>query len=198
MEMPRVTNRCSPMLPSLLLAGAGILTAAHAFAQDPCRVLAQEQTLQVSTDGQLVPLPFGGCWYPERPADGLPPGFAGMNGELLGKIALSFRPSQVVIANRFGDMRRTAIENQMSPIGRTLRPAGVSFAYWEARTLVLRTIGFEHNTVDITERISLKDPDTLEYALHVVRRSEPKAPLAIRVVYHRDVSDTAGAQPCSP
>jgi hypothetical protein len=198
MEMPTVTNRCSTMLPSLLLACLASLTAAHAFAQDPCRVLAQEQTLRTSTDGTLVPLPFGGCWYPERPADGLPPEFAGMNGELLGKIALSFRPSQVVIANSAGDMRRTEIQNEMSPIDRTLKPAGASFAYWEARTLVLRTIGLEQNTVDITERISLKDPDTLEYALHVVRRSQPKAALAIRVLYHRDVSDNVGTQPCSP
>ena len=196
MAMPAPKSRFPTALAALLLACTGTAGAANVLAGDPCQTLTEYQSPQVTQHGHSTPLKFAGCWYPEASADALPMGYSGVNGELLGKIAMSFEDGNVLIANSAGNLRRLAIVRLSWPNSFEANPGSPSFAYWEAQTLVVRTSGLEGNTVHITERISLTAADTLEYALHVVTLSRPTSPVTVRIIYHRNAIDSSGTRPC--
>lgn len=181
-----------------LITIAALLLAANAHAQDPCEQRSdQDPSLQVLSHGIRVPLNFRGCWQPENVDDVDSGTLAGINGELLGRIALSFNHGRVSIANREGSVRSLDVITGYSPTHTDAAQGAPAFAYWEDQTLVLRTIGLERNTVTVTERISLKNSDTLEYAMHVVTLSQPKTPLTIKILYHRAPARNQGSLPCS-
>jgi hypothetical protein len=184
--------------PQALIATAALLLGANAHAQDPCSPgSSQDPSLQVLSHGIKVPLKFGGCWQPEGAGEGELQAFAGVNGELRGRIALSFGSGRVNIANRDGEVRSLDLIPGYSPTQPAAAHSAPTFAYWEDQTLVLRTSGLASNTVTVTERISLKNPDTIEYAMHVVTVSQPKTPLTIKVLYHRTPAGNEGSLPCS-
>jgi hypothetical protein len=196
MDMLRLRTHRSAL--QALIATAAMLLAAGAHAQDPCaQGTSQDPSLQVLSHGVKVPLEFGGCWQPESSNEAELSAFAGVNGELRGRIALSFASGQVSIANRDGEVRSLEVIPGYSPLQTAAAHDAPTFAYWEDQTLVLRTSGLERNTVTVTERISLKSPDTIEYAIHVVTLSQPKTPLTIRVLYHRAAAGNEGSLPCS-
>lgn len=180
-----------------LIAMAALWFTATAHAQDPCETgFTQDPALQALSRGIKVPLRFGGCWEPEAadPADR--EAFAGINGELLGTIAVSIEQGKVTLTNNHGAARSLDIVSGYSPTYTAPAHNAETFAYWEDQTLVLRTNGIEHNTVTVTERISLKGSDTMEYAIHVVPLSQPHSPLTIKIRYHRTAS-IGGSLPCS-
>jgi hypothetical protein len=196
MDVLRFGIRRSALL--VLLSAAAILLAANAHAQDPCdHGSDQKPALQVISGGILVPLKFDGCWQPESVNEGDSGVFAGINGELLGRIVLSFTNGRVNIANREGSVRSLDLVTNYSPTHTAAAQGAPAFAYWENQTLVLRTLGLERNTVTVTERISLLDSDTMEYAMHVVTLSQPRTPVTIRIVYHRAPARNQGSLPCS-
>jgi hypothetical protein len=181
-----------------VIATAAILLGATAHAQDPCEQgSTQDPTLQVLSQGIRVPLKFGGCWQPESVDEGDSEAFAGINGELLGRIVLSFTHGRVSIANREGSVRSLDVITGYSPTHTAAAQGAAAFAYWEDQTLVLRTNGLERNTVTVTERISLKNSDTMEYAMHVVTLSQPSTPITIKILYHRAAARNNGSLPCS-
>jgi hypothetical protein len=196
MAMPAPKSRFPTALAALLLACTGTARAANALAGDPCQTLTRYQSPQVIQHGQSTPLKFAGCWYPEQSAEDSPMGYSGVNGELLGRIAVTFEAGEVLIANSAGNLRRLGIVSPSWSNSFEANQGSPSFAYWEARTLVVRTSGLEGNTIHVTERISLTDSDTLEYALHVVTLSRPSTPVTIRIVYHRNAIDSSGTRPC--
>ena len=201
MVMPALRARCSALLAPLLIATAALMIAANARARGECDpTLNGDQALEVVSDGEKVPLEFGGCWQPERAVEGDPAGFSGVNGELLGRIVLSFKPGTLNIVNSDGDVRSLDVVSVVSglwPNEIAAMHSATPFAYWEGQTLVVRTVAVKPKTVNIIERISLRDPDTMEYALHVVSVNRDSAPLTIRVLYRREGADNSGSRPCS-
>jgi hypothetical protein len=196
MDMRRFGFRRSAL--RALIATAAVFLAVNAHAQDPCeQSSSQDPSLQVLSQGIRVPLKFGGCWQPENLGDADAGAFAGINGELLGRIALSFNHGRVSIANREGSVRSLDVITGYSPTHTDAAQGAPAFAYWEDQTLVLRTIGLERNTVTVTERISLKNSDTMEYAMHIVTLSQPKTPVTIKILYHRAPARNQGSLPCS-
>jgi hypothetical protein len=201
MVMPALGARCSALLVPLLIAAAALVIGGNAHARGQCDVaLNDDQALQVMSDGEKVPLEFGGCWEPDSAVEGNPAAFSGVNRELLGRIALSFKPGTLNITNSDGDVRSLDLVPVVSglwPDEIAATHSAAPFAYWEGQTLVVRTIAVKPSRVHIIERISLRDPDTMEYALHVVSVNRDTPPLTIRVLYRREGADNSGSRPCS-
>jgi hypothetical protein len=131
-------------LTSLLLAITFIAAGAAAQADGPCGdVPAQRPAIAQIRQAHGAALPdLSGGWLPYRttyraPASFSGVSFAGVNGELQGKIAFFVEADGVVISNRAGAFRRLhTIANPLFVESTQSDPSGI-VAYWENETLVV-------------------------------------------------------------
>jgi len=90
-----------------------------------------------------------------------------------GSLEILFNPGRVTIATELGLVRRIYLRDTPLPGALEESRAGTSIAHWEGKTLVVSTTGMSRTAPLVgrigvgagaraTERISLKDPDTLE------------------------------------
>jgi hypothetical protein len=130
----------------------------------------------------------------------LPPRFAGLSGGFVEDIEFLFSPGRVTLLNESGLIRRifTGAER---PDEMESTDNGISTGHWEGQTLVVETHALNPNArfgpnwpgvptigrdVQVRERISLRNENTLEI---VVRMEVPElftAPFNVTFVYLRD------------
>jgi hypothetical protein len=107
-----------------------------------------------------------------------PSQFVGYSGGFVDSVEFLFTPGRVTITNELGLVRRIYTDGR--PLPNDVEPSntGTSIGRWEGQTLVIETVGINPNAkypapvpqamaigndVRITERISLKDADMLEF-----------------------------------
>lgn len=184
---------------ALLCTGlAGQLVTITAHAQDPCeRDWSQDQTLTVVRQGRRVPLNIEGCWVAEPVAVSTATGTTPTNNGSIEKMAVFFAAGQVSIASSNRSMRSVDVVRSYSPGNTPTADASTPFAYWEGPTLVLHAEGSAGSADRVTERLSLKDPDTIEYAKHVSPANNPKASSTYLMRFHREAARDTESVPCS-
>jgi len=194
MRIAAVSKKWVSVVLSLAFAATAAGPKAHAADGAPC------MRVSLPTWHANIPLPdLDGWWSPIHSTYRTPPHFegvrfAGINGELLlGRIGFAITAESVSIVNGRGLARYLEIgeEAMLSEMPATAAP-GAYLAYWERETLVVKTPEDQSDprSVRVTERIFLKDRDTLEYAVRVVSPDEPTAPLEIRVLFRRESPQT--------
>jgi hypothetical protein len=105
-----------------------------------------------------------------------------------GSLEILFTPGRVTIATELGLVRRLYVRDTPLPGALEESRAGTSIAHWEGKTLVVTTTGMSRNArlvgrigvgagAQVFERISLKDPDTLEIESTVTAPEVLTAPL---------------------
>ena len=184
---------------ALLCMGiAADLIAANAHAQDPCqRDWSQDQSLTVMRQGRKVPLNIEGCWVAGDPSDSAAAGSSTLGSAVIEKMAVFFGPGRVSIASTNRSMRNIDVVRTYSPDSAPTSDDGTPVAYWEGPTLVLHAEQSADNRSYVTERLSLKDPDTIEYALHVAPINDPMASRTYRMRFHREAARDVESGPCS-
>ena len=98
--------------------------------------------------------------------------FTGSNGGFTEAVEFLFTPGRVTITNERGMLRRIYTDGRAMPASFDPTNTGISIGRWEGQTLVIETKGINPlarlggapigKNVRITERISLKDPGTLQ------------------------------------
>ncbi len=98
--------------------------------------------------------------------------FTGSNGGFTEAIEFLFTPGRVTVTNERGLLRRIYADGRAMPAAPDATNTGVSIGRWEGQTLVVETTGINPlasyggvpigKNVRITERMSLKDPGTLQ------------------------------------
>lgn len=126
--------------------------------------------------------------------------FVGHSGGFVDSVEFLFTPGRVTITNEMGLIRRIYTDGQSLPLDPDESNTGTSVGRWEGRTLVVETIGINPNAeypgavpgampigknVRITERIALKDKDTLEFDVTTVAPDIFKAPDRRKRTYKR-------------
>jgi len=130
-----------------------------------------------------------------------PARFSGFNGGLQDYVEFLFTPGRVTITNEMGLIRRISLDRSL-PSDPPETNSGVSVGRWEGRTLVIETVGLNHDTglgeprtklpikigrnVHITERISLKEPDVLEILSRTTAPDLFTRPYLTTTLYARD------------
>jgi hypothetical protein len=107
-----------------------------------------------------------------------PPQFVGFSGGFVGNVEVLFTPGRVTLTDEQGLIRRIYTDGRPLPREVEDTNTGTSVGRWEGSTLVVETIGINPEArypgaetgavpigrnVRITERISLKDKDTLQF-----------------------------------
>ena len=107
-----------------------------------------------------------------------PPQFVGYSGGFVDAVEFLFTPGRVTLTNESGLIRRIYTDGRPLPATYEDTNAGTSVGHWEGQTLVIETVGINPTArfpsdgqgamsigrhVKITERISLQDPNTLQF-----------------------------------
>jgi hypothetical protein len=107
-----------------------------------------------------------------------PPQFVGFSGGFAEAVELLFTPGRVTLTNEAGLIRRIYTDGKSLPASRENTNTGTSVGHWEGNTLVVETVGINPEArfplptqgampigrhLKITERISLQDPNTLQF-----------------------------------
>jgi hypothetical protein len=135
-----------------------------------------------------------------------PPQFTGYSGGFVDSVELLFTPGRVTLTNESGLLRRIYTDGRSLPQDVDPKNTGVSVGRWEGQTLVVETVGINPNArypgaiqgavpigknVMITERISLKEKNTLEFDIITVAPDIFRAPDRRKRVYTRLPKQTA-------
>jgi hypothetical protein len=129
-----------------------------------------------------------------------PPRFAGLSGGFVEDVEFLFSPGRVTLLNESGLVRRifTGAER---PDEAEQTDNGISTGHWEGQTLVVETRALNPNTrfgpnwpgvpkigrdVRVTERITLRNQNTLEVAARIEAPELFTAPFSVTFVYLRD------------
>ncbi len=120
-----------------------------------------------------------------------PPRFIGFNGGFEGAVEFLFTPGRLTIANEEGLIRRIAMDGSALPEAVEESNAGTSAGHWEGQVLVIETIGTRTGPqtwgkAHFTERLTLRDTDTLEIAVHIVAPELLERPYDETLTYMRD------------
>ncbi|OJY71237.1 MAG: hypothetical protein BGP16_11675 [Sphingobium sp. 66-54] len=123
-----------------------------------------------------------------------PPRFDGFNGGFTEAVEFLLTPGRLTITNEAGLIRRVPLDGSTLPETVEESNAGTSVGRWEGRTLVVETIGTRASGAFIpfgkgahfTERITLRDADRLEIALHIVAAEVLERPYDKTIAYTRD------------
>lgn len=113
-----------------------------------------------------------------------------------GSLEILFNPGRVTIAVESGLVRRIYLRDAPPPDALDESRAGTSIAHWEGATLVVQTTGFSREAEFVpgiaigrgassVERISLRDPDTLEIESITTAPDILLAPLKATNLYRR-------------
>jgi hypothetical protein len=110
--------------------------------------------------------------------------FAGYSGGFAESIEFLFTPGRVTLTNESGLIRRIYVDGRTLPTDVEETNTGTSVGHWEGETLVVETVGITPDVrypesaypgsmpigkgVRITERIALKDADTLEFEIETI------------------------------
>jgi hypothetical protein len=136
-----------------------------------------------------------------KAAECLPPRFFGLSGGFEEDIEFLFTPGRVTLTNESGLIRRIFTDPRYTPDEIERSDAGLSSGHWEGDTLVVETHSLNPSThfganlpsmprignnVRMKERISLRDPDTLEIALVMQAPALFTVPFRTTFVYRRD------------
>lgn len=112
-----------------------------------------------------------------------PPQFVGFSGGFVGNVEILFTPGRVTLTDEQGLIRRIYTDGRPLPTDVDDSNTGTSVGRWEGNTLVVETTGINPEAkypgsqtgavpigrnVRITERISLKDKDTLQFEVETV------------------------------
>jgi hypothetical protein len=112
-----------------------------------------------------------------------PPQFVGFSGGFVEAVEFLFTPGRVTLTNETGLLRRIYTDGRSLPAAREGTNTGTSVGHWESQTLVVETVGISPAAryplptqgavpigkhVKITERISLQDPNTLQFEVVTV------------------------------
>ena len=112
-----------------------------------------------------------------------PPQFAGYSGGFVDSVEFLFTPGRVTLLNESGLVRRIYTDGRALPTDVEASNPGTSVGHWEGETLVVETIGINPKAlfpasqpgavpigqnVRITERITLRNPSTLEFDVTIV------------------------------
>jgi hypothetical protein len=109
--------------------------------------------------------------------------FVGFSGGFVDSVEFLFTPGRVTLTNESGLIRRIYTDGR--PLPQDVEPTntGTSVGHWEGTTLVIETTGLDPKAkfpqrgpgaaalgqgAHITERIRLKDPNTMEFDITVV------------------------------
>jgi hypothetical protein len=190
-----IASRYRIALTTLLLAAAFSAAGSAARAEGFCdEARIQRPQVVPRVRGHEAMPDLSGWWTAVSSTYRMPTHFSGVsfasvNGKLQGRVALFFQPDgDVVIANGAKHVQHLQLLGN-AVHGQPDNPV----AYWELGTLVVKTPGaawlgldLEPGQAHVTERISLKDPDTLQLAVYVIDPERPTQPLEIRVLYQRD------------
>ncbi len=130
-----------------------------------------------------------------------PPRFFGFSGGFAEDIEFLFTPGRVTITNESGLIRRIFTDPRSAPDEIERTDAGLSSGRWEGGTLIVETHSLNPDArfganwpslpkigrdVRLTERISLRDANTLEIALTMHAPTLFTAPFHTTFVYRRD------------
>jgi len=126
------------------------------------------------------------------------PFFGGYSGGFHGSIEFLFTPGRVTLIWEGGLVRRLYTDGRALPATPELTDAGTSVAHWEGQTLVVKTVGLrpQANALDIpgtaigpnaviTERMFLKDADTLQVDTTLEAPDALTAPAKVTYLYYR-------------
>jgi hypothetical protein len=109
-----------------------------------------------------------------------PSEFTGYSGGFVESIEFLFTPGRVTLTSETGLIRRIYTDGRSLPRDIEATRTGMSVGRWEGHTLVIDTVGIDPNAlypqilsgaipvgrnVKILERVSLKDPDTLQFEI---------------------------------
>lgn len=112
-----------------------------------------------------------------------PPQFVGFSGGFVGNVEILFTPGRVTLTDEQGLIRRIYTDGRPLPTDVDDTNTGTSVGHWEGDALVVETVGINAaakypgsqsgaipigRNVRITERISLKDKDTLQFEVETV------------------------------
>jgi len=129
-----------------------------------------------------------------------PSQFVGYSGGFTESVEFLFTPGRVTLTNEAGLIRRIYTDGRALPEHPDETNTGTSVGRWEDRTLVVETVGTNSKAkfpgryagaipigknVRITERISLKDQNTLEFDVVTVAPEVLTAPDRRKRVYVR-------------
>ncbi|OJY71236.1 MAG: hypothetical protein BGP16_11670 [Sphingobium sp. 66-54] len=126
-----------------------------------------------------------------------PPRFGGFNGRLENAVEFLFTPGRLTITDEGGLIRRISLDGSTLPKVVEESNMGTSVGHWEGQVLVIETVGTRRSAGDFlfglfsrdagfTERLTLRDPDTLEIALHAVAPDVLERPYDKILTYTRD------------
>lgn len=140
-------------------------------------------------DGDLDPLRY--C----RPL-----GFNGYSGGFEGGLEFLFTPGRVTMTSEDGRLRRIYTDGRTVPATQEASANGASVGHWEEQTLVVVTTHLDPTNaypsnsqgtmpigrdVRITERITLRDPDTLVFDIETIAPDVLTAPDRRTRIYSR-------------
>ena len=110
--------------------------------------------------------------------------FLGYSGGFTESVEFLFTPGRVTLTNESGLIRRIYVDGRTLPTDVEETYTGTSVGHWEGETLVVETVGINPDErypesaypgsmpigkgVRITERIALKDADTLEFDIETI------------------------------
>jgi hypothetical protein len=129
-----------------------------------------------------------------------PPRFAGLSGGFQDDIEFLFSPGRVTLLNESGLVRRIFTGTER-PDEADTTDNGVSTGHWEGQTLVVETHSLNPNArfgpnwpgmpkiggdVRVSERIRLRNENTLEMAVRIEAPDLFTAPFNVTFVYFRD------------
>jgi hypothetical protein len=112
-----------------------------------------------------------------------PPTFTGHNGGFQEAVELLFTPGRVTLTNEQGLVRRIYTDGRVAPADAEPTNTGISIGHWEGQTLIVETTHINPRAryplpiaraapiganARVTERIFLKDPNTLQVDVVVV------------------------------
>ena len=139
-----------------------------------------------------------------------PLSFGGFSGGFRGNIEFLFTPGRVTVISEAGLVRRIYTDGRALPANPEPTDGGTSVAHWEGPVLVVETIGLQPDAyafnipgtrlgekARVTERLSLKDADTLQVETTLEAPELLDRPIAVTFRYQRarDVAMTSYS-PC--
>jgi hypothetical protein len=129
-----------------------------------------------------------------------PEQFVGHSGGFVADVEFLFTPGRVTLINESGLIRRIYTDGRSVPRDLEASNSGTSIGHWEGDTLVVETVGVNPDAkypdrgpgslpigknVRVTERIALKDENTLEFDVTIVAPDILTAPDRRKRIYSR-------------
>jgi hypothetical protein len=129
-----------------------------------------------------------------------PAQFVGHSGGFVEDIEFLFTPGRVTLTNESGLIRRIYTDGRPIPRDLEANNTGTSIGHWEGETLVVETVGIKPDArypdrgpgslpigkhAKVTERIALKNENTLEFDVTVIAPDILTAPDRRKRVYSR-------------